>query len=407
MKKYWLILILPALLMLWWALDRRDAGVTAHVSPVTRGRIESTVPTNGKVEPVAWAAARAETAGVVRDVAVERGQRVKAGDLLVSMDITSAQSDLAAALARRQEAQAELAILKEGGKASQLGSAESSIVSAKTAVEVASRNYETEQHLASQNAATRLSVQEAKDTLERARQQLAAYENQRRNLVTSGDKNVAQAKLHDAEAAVALAQHRVALGKIRAPLGGTVYQFDLKTGAYLQPGDIVALVGDLDRVKISVYVDEPDLGRIAPDVPVSITWEARPGQKWWGHVEKLPTEIVTLNTRNVGELDTVVDNPNHDLLPGVTVNATIISKVVEKSLLMPKAALHNIAGQNGAFRLGKGNVLEWTPVEAGISDINNVQILSGLRLGDKVVDRVVDPNDAEIKAGMPIEVVES
>ena len=406
MRKYWFIWILPVLLALWWALDRRDAVVTAHVAPVTRGRIESTVPTNGKVEPVKWAAARAESAGVVRKVAVERGQRVKAGDLLVTFDTTAAQSDLAAALARRQEAQAELSNLKQGGKASQLASVESSITSAKTAVDVASRNYETEQRLAGKNAATRLAVQEAKDTLEHAKQQLAAFESQRRTLVTSGDKIVAEAKLKDAEATVALAEHRIALGTIRTPLSGTVYEFDLKVGAYLQPGDTVALVGDLDRVKIAVYVDEPDLGRIAPDVPVSITWEARPGQKWRGYVEKLPTEIITLGTRNVGEVNTVVDNPNHDLLPGVTVNATIISKVVENALLMPKAALRNIGGKSGAFRLGKGGVLEWAPVEAGISDINNVQIISGLNAGEKVVDRVVDPSDAEITAGMRIKAVE-
>ena len=41
-----------------------------------------------------------------------------------------------------------------------------------------------------------------------------------------------------------------------------MYQFDLKPGAYLNAGDMVATIGRLDRVRVKVYVDEPDLGRV-------------------------------------------------------------------------------------------------------------------------------------------------
>ncbi len=103
------------------------------------------------------------------------------------------------------------------------------------------------QRLATRQAATKVQVQDAKDAVDRARLQLTALQNQRRTIVTTGDKAVAQAKMHDAQAEVSLAQHRVSLGDIRAPVAGTLYQFDLKVGAYLQPGDIVGLVGDLDQ----------------------------------------------------------------------------------------------------------------------------------------------------------------
>ena len=141
-------------------------------------------------------------------------------------------------------------------------------------------------------------------------------ENQKRTLVTNTDKTVAEAKLHDAQSAVALTRHRLALGTVAAPIAGTIYQFDLKLGAYLQPGDLVGLIGNLDQVKVTVYVDEPDLGRVGLNMPVSITWDARPGQKWHGRVNKLPTEVIALGTRTVGEVTTVVDNPGHDLLSG-------------------------------------------------------------------------------------------
>ena len=244
---------------------------------------------------------------------------------------------------------------------------------------------------------------EAKDELDRAKLQLGSLENQRRTLVTVTDRTVTAAKLRDATAAVASAQHRLSLGTIRSPVAGTVYQFDLKVGSYLQPGDLVALVGNLDQVKVRVYVDEPDLGRISQGLPVSITWDARPGEKWWGRVEKLPTEVTALGTRTVGEVTTTVDNPNHDLLPGVSVNALIISKVESNALSIPKGALRTVDGASGVYRL-TGNTITWTPIKPGISDVNNVQVLSGLANGDRIADRVVEPTDAEIKSGMRVKV---
>jgi HlyD family secretion protein len=401
MRKYWIPLVLLAVLILWWSFSRGDSAPIIHFSTAKPIRIESSVSTNGKVEPVDWAAARAETAGVVKTIDVQRGQEVKAGQTLVLLDTTSAQSDLASALARQQEAQADTLTLTQGGKASQLANLNDSIRTAQAAIDVAQRNYEAMQRLASQQAATKLQVQDAKDATERAKMQLAALEDQRRTLVTSIDKEVAQARLHGAQAEVGLAQHRVRLGDIRAPISGTLYQFDLKLGAYMQPGDLVGLIGNLDQVKVTVYVDEPDLGRVGVGMPVTITWDARPGLKWFGHVEKLPTQVTALGTRTVGEVTTIVDNPNHDLIPGVTVNATITSKVVPDALAIPKAALRVIQGANGVFKL-EGDHLVWTTVKAGISDVNNVEITQGLKQGDKVADRVVEPSDAEIQNNMRV-----
>jgi len=401
MRKLWLLLILPVALLLWWGLDRGESAPVIHFASARAKTIESIVSTNGKVEPAEWAAARAETAGVVQGISVQRGQTVQAGQPLVTLDPVAAQSALADALARQQEAQAENTTLGQGGKAATLASVTNSIKTAQAALQVAQRNYDSLERLAAQQAATKLQVEEAKDALERARLQLATLEDQRRTLVTASDKQVAQAKLYDAQSAVSLAQHRLALNQVRAPIAGTVYQFDLKMGAYLQPGDLVALVGNLDQVKVIVYVDEPDLGRIGLSMPVSITWDARPGQTWWGQVNKLPTEVISLGTRTVGEVSTIVENPTRDLLPGVTVNATIVSRVVKDALSIPKAALRTTGGVNGVYKL-QGRSIVWTPVKAGVSDINSVQILSGLEPGAKVADRVIEPSDAELKNGMRV-----
>ena len=81
--------------------------MTLHFSTARREAVVSTVSTNGKVEPVEWAAARAERSpAFVRSVLVQRGQQVGSpARPLVVLDATSARTDLEAALAKEREAQ--------------------------------------------------------------------------------------------------------------------------------------------------------------------------------------------------------------------------------------------------------------------------------------------------------------
>ncbi len=202
------------------------------------------------------------------------------------LDVSSAHSELEAALAKEHEAEAEASVVGQGGKAQTLADLNDSIASAQAAVTVAQRNYDATQRLADKQAATKLQLQDAKDAVDRASLHLTALKDQKETLVTATDRTVAEAKVHDAESAVTLARHKLHLGVISAPIAGTLYQFDLKMGSYLQPGDLAGYVGKLDQVKVIVYVDEPDLGRIALDMPVNISWDARPGQKWTGQSQQ-------------------------------------------------------------------------------------------------------------------------
>jgi HlyD family secretion protein len=401
MKKSWLLLLLPVLLLIGWGLSRRDPAVIIRVSPVGKTTIESIISTNGKAEPAEWAAARTLSAGIVDSISVQRGDIVSAGQPLVTLDARLIKTELEGALARRQEAQVEVSTLSQGGKAAAIASLTDSLRAAKESVASLQRNYDALQRLLPQQAATKIQVDDAKDALERAKLQVASIEHQRETLVTPSDKSAALARVNDAQSVVDQATQRLQYGVVRSPVNGTLYQFDLKKGAYLQAGDLVGLVGNLDRVKVVVYVDEPDLGRVALGMPVSISWDARPGRKWAGKVDRLPSQVIALGTRSVGEVTTIVENPNHDLLPGVTVNATIVSRVVQNATSVPKAALRSMRGESGVFKV-VGDHLRWTPVKAGASDISNVEILSGVSDGDRVAEQVVEPSDAELKDGLRV-----
>ena len=117
----------------------------------------------------------------------------------------------------------------------------------------------------------------------------------------------AKARLDDAEAAARLAQIQIDQSMVRAPIDGTMYEFNLKPGAYLNAGDKIGLIGKLDRVRVIVFVDEPDLGHVKIGLPVSITWDAIAGREWTGLVDKMPTEIKERGTRKGGRGACVID----------------------------------------------------------------------------------------------------
>jgi HlyD family secretion protein len=400
MKRLMLLLVFPAVLLLWWAAARKESIPVVHFAVAKKETIQSIVSTNGKAEPVDFAAARAEIAGVVQSVLVERGQDVKQGQTLVVLDNVTERASLDTARAQLEQAKVDAAVSRQGGKESQLTDFEDRLRSAQFAVSEAERNLSALQRLYANHAATHEEVLAGEATLARAKLQVQAIENSKKTLVTTSDVNISAAKLRDAQAALALANHRLELTIIKAPIAGNVYQFDIRKGAYLELGALVAMIGNLDTMRVRVYVDEPDLGRVSQGLPVQITWEARPGQKWTGRVTQIPTEIVALGTRQVGVVACTIENPSHELLPGTNVDVAIISQVARDVVSIPKQALRSNSGRSGVFKL-QGDHVSWQPVVAGVNSVTSVEMKSGLQLGD----HVALPSEATLRNGARVKAV--
>lgn len=399
MKKLWLLLVIPALLLLWWAVDRSQSAPAVHYSTARRKTLESVVSTNGKLEPVEFAAARAEVAGVVKEVLVERGQTVEAGQPLVVLDNATEQTAVEAAEAQVEEARAEENTARQGGRLSLRTDYQGRLDGARLALADARRRFESVQRLYAKQAATKEEKIAAEASVEKAKQQVEAIQSSQKALVAPSDLSTSMAKLKDAEAGLELAKHRLDLTTIRTPIKGTLYEFDIKRGAFLELGALVARIGNFDQMRVRVYVDEPDLGRVGLGMPVKITWQAHPGQTWLGRVTQTPTEVTALQTRQVGVVTCIIDNPNHDLLPGTNIDANIISKVVKDAVAIPKQALQTMAqGGAGVWKLVGGGRIAWQPVVPGVSNITDVEVKSGLQPGD----RVVLPSDATLTNGMRV-----
>lgn len=400
-KRFWITLIVLAIAgAAFWRLElQRAQPPQITFARALRESISSLVSTNGKVEPVESGQARAERSGAVKRILVRQGQRVTAGQVLVELDDADAQAELKTAQAREAAAKAELQTLAQGGRSVDRAGIDTAIDKARLELKIAQDAYASKVRLRDKQAATAEEVRAAKEAVDRAQAQIDALQKQRAALVTPGDRSAAEARLDEAKTAIQLAEARLRMGVVRAPIAGTVYQFDLKPGAYLNAGDLVAAVGRLDRVHVKVYVDEPDLGRVNMGMPVTITWDALPGRQWKGSVDRTPNEIVTLGARQVGEVLCTIENPDMDLLPGTNVNVVILSETVENAITIPKQSVFRQQGQTGVYVL-EGDRIRWRRVTLGIGNTTRTQV-NELKEGDAVAL----PSEKPLKDGMMVDPV--
>ncbi len=382
-RRHVLILLAPLAVLLIWSFAKKSEPPTVPFAKVKRETLVSNLQSNGKVEPLRYALVRVDTAGLVVKVSVKEGQRVVQGAEMAELSVPGLAAQLAAAQARVENAKAELAVIASGGRKTDLAGIEGSLARTRLDREAALREYNALHRLEEKQAATRQEVEAARGKLRQSELEIDALERKRSVLVGTADRDVAEAKLHEAEADMHLAERRIADTVVRSPIAGEVYSLPVRMGTYLNAGDPVASVGVLDRLRVRVYVDEPELGRLATGLPVTITWDALPGKQWQGTVEQLPTQIEPLGTRQVGEVLCTIENPGRELVAGTNVNAAIQVSVIATALTIPKEALRRDANGTGMFVLA-GNTIRWRVVRTGSTNINRVQIIEGATDGDAV-----------------------
>jgi len=386
--------VLLGVAALAWGLLRKSAPPKIHFTRARRQTLVSTLPTNGKVEPFEWQAVRAEIAGVVRRVAVQDGQNVAQGAVLAEISSPALESDIEAAEAKVAEARASLAAAEAGVRPAEVADIDNSLARARMDLQQQQNEYNALKRLAEKQAATSFEVQTALDKVRRSELAIDGFEKRRASLVAKPEVAAAQARLRDAQVVAQAARDRAALETLRAPLAGVVYGLAVRAGAYVAVGDLVANVGRLDRLRVRVFVDEPELGRVAVGQPVSIAWQALPGRRWQGTVERKPTSIEALGTRQVGEVVCSIENPRRELIPGTNVDAEIQTAVVESALVIPREALRHDAQGDYVLAL-QGDTVERRAVKTGASGVSLVEAAQGLADGDAVAL----PSETALKPG--------
>jgi HlyD family secretion protein len=393
----WLIPILLAAGIAVLVSERKPTAPPVTFAKTTRETISNILSTNGKVEPLSYMDVRVELRGLVKRVAVRLGDTVKKGQVVAELSQPGLQEEIDAAVAREAQARADLQTLQGGGPSGETAEIDASVSRLKSERGAAQKSLESLQRLQQKQAATAFEVDQARQAVQSIDVQIQGLEHRRGAIVGSGDLAAAKAKLEEAEASVRLARSHTGQGVITAPMAGTVYDLPARAGAFLNPGDPVASIGILNPARVRVYVDEPELGRVAAGESVRITWDALPGKEWNGTVEKRPSEVIALGTRQVGEVLCTIDNGARELVPGTNINAFILTQVVNNALTIPKEAVRRDNGI-GVFVLQPDSTVKWQPIKTGASDALRVEVVSGLKDGDQVAE----PTDAALKNGMKV-----
>jgi HlyD family secretion protein len=398
----WLVAAAAVAYGLWWAtVGRLDGAPEVKFVKPRRETLISNLSTNGKAEPIEWAPVGVESPGLVVKLYVKLGQTVSAGAPVAQISHTGLADQVKAAEARTAQAQAELDSLTKGGRPAELTDIENNLAKARFERQTEQNDYSSLKRLYDRQAATMMEVQIASDKLHQTDLEIQSLERRRQSLVSKDDLAVSRARLAEAQASQRAAEARLAEGAVRSTVSGVVYNLPVRSGTYLNAGDLIADIGRIDRLRVRVYVDEPELGRVAVGQPVKITWDALPGKAWDGTVERMPTEIVPLGTRQVGEVLCTIENPNRELDPGANVNVSIRTGMVSSALTVPTEALHIENGQATVFVLDGKDRIQLRAVQHGSDSLTRVQIAGGL----KDDEWVALPSDAVLKDGEKIKPV--
>ncbi|HEX4650855.1 MAG TPA: HlyD family efflux transporter periplasmic adaptor subunit, partial [Granulicella sp.] len=179
---------------------------------------------------------------------------------------------------------------------------------------------------------------------------------------------------------------------IRSTIAGTVYSVPVSEYDYVNAGEELVDVADLNRVRVRAYFDEPEIGNLVDGQPVRIIWDAKPGKTWHGHIYRTPTTVITYGTRNVGECIITVDDAKGDLLPNTNVTVTVTTREDDNVLSVPREALHTDGLQSYVFRVVNKRLVR-TPVQVGVVNLTRAEITSGLSVKDVVALNALNNTD--------------
>ena len=375
--------ILGAVLIFAAFVTRRDDSIPVRIARVEQGQIRSLISTNGKIEPVQNFEAHSPLTTTVKRVLVKESDAVRKGQLLLTLDDADARTQAARALTQVKAAMAEVNAMERGGNQEEVLSLDAQMVKARGDREAAQRNLNALKRLQQQGSASAGEVRAAENALAQADAQLNLLQQKQTRRYSKPELARVEAQRREAQAAYNASQDILAKSNVRAPFDGIVYSLPVKQGAFVASGDLLLQLADLRKVQVRAFVDEPDVGKLAPGNAIEITWDAVPGRLWKATVTAVPSTVKLRGSRNVGETISIVDNKDMKLLPNVNVGVTIATAQRDNALVVPREAVRMDDSRPYVLQV-VGRQLKRKDVETSISNLTQVEITRGLSLNDIV-----------------------
>ena len=338
-RQRWLLfllcLLIPTALL---ADDSRSVPVAVAIAE--ERDIYRVLDLTGTVTAMRSARLSAATSGLVADLHVDTGSRVKSGELLLILDPELAQLQLDSALAEVEQASTALADARR-----RLAEARK-LIPQRSIAESVVRDIEAE---------------------------------------VAGD----QAALQRAQAQASYRQGILQRHQLRAPFAGVVSAKLTELGEWIDPGEAVLELVALDDVRLDFPVSEDYLADIQPNAPLTFSLSANSEQSFSGNVDTLVP--VTDPGARTFLLRVLAENPDQRLLPGMSVQARLHLATGRSGVVVPRDAI---------LRFPDGRIVVWTVsdsvvrenlVSTGLSFDSMVEVKRGLGAGATVV---VEGNEA-------------
>jgi HlyD family secretion protein len=393
---------------------RRDQGVQVVTEAIRSRDLEAIVSASGKVQPKRQVNISANTMGKVTRLAVEEGQRVKAGQFLLEIDPRSLSGQL------------------ERGEAS-IAAAQSSLQQGRTAVESANINLD----LARQNLKRQQELWKdgltTKEALDRAQNELAAREADLR--AREQEIKTREQQIKQEQASLATTRYNLSQVIISSPMDGLVTRRNIEegetavVGTMNNAGTVLLTIADMSVLEAEIEVDETDIPNVALGQVAKVTIDAVPNREFKGHVTEIANSPIQQTNAASGQRQATtfkvvvtIDEPVPDVRPGFTCTAEITTATKKNVVSVPIQALtvrdllYTNAGQlvreppprrrrssedeaatrvetpeghtrketEGVFIFKEGKAT-FTPLKTGIAGEQYFEVTEGLKAGDQVI----------------------
>ncbi|MFQ5662453.1 MAG: efflux RND transporter periplasmic adaptor subunit [Terriglobia bacterium] len=353
---------------------------------VERGDIARSVVATGKVEPLAKVEVKSKASGIVKEILVDYGDRVRRGQVLVELDKEELH-------ARMREARANLLAAQAAQEAAQAAYERDQVEAESPDLPFLKSSMERARQLHQEGLIAQSVLEEAEKAYQMAlNKQMAALGNV---AVTRAELARAKAQVAQAQAALERAEEDLRNSTIVSPMDGLVLSRDIEVGDAVSSilvlgsqSTLVMTLGDVSEVYVRGKVDEADIGKVYLDQPARIRVESFPEKKLAGVVTKISPLGVEKDNVTTFEVRVSINNAGGELKANMSANAEIILEEKHNVLLIPEAAViydkERKTSVEIADRTADGGRRELA-VRLGISNGIKTEVLEGLKEGQQVI----------------------
>lgn len=381
--------------------------------PVQAKDMTARITANGEVQAVKELNLNPKTAGRLEALLVQRGDRVKKGQIVARMETRELQADRAQAQAELAKAQANLSLLRAGNRPEAIAQAQASvaqaqaqIASAQTRLNLALERSQRNRALATDGAISRDKLDEvlneeqsAKANLEQAK---AGYNNvlqqldQQKNGARVQEIEQAVAQVQAAQASVDKIDVQLEDAVIRAPFDGVITQTGAEVGAFVAPTSFASSTSSATYVanlasdlEVKAKVPEVDISQIRLGQAVEIRAGAYPDQTFKGTVQRISPKAEEEDATQKGVVTFAVwvklDTGKDLLRSGMKdIDLIFLGKPLKQALMVPTVAIVTDKGQTGVLVPDAQEKPKFQSVVVGATIGNETQILSGIQPGNQV-----------------------